>query len=104
MSHCLRLASEVITNAPLCVPTSTRTPLMPLSFLKPACELYENTARRLLRRDLFCLGRGLNLGGGIGPQHRRRNDERRKRESGANRPGKVKATTQGGRDGLAVAQ
>src|SRR5713101_7482970 len=30
MSHCLRFPSDVMTNAPLRVPTSTRTPLIPL--------------------------------------------------------------------------
>ena len=32
-SHRLRLSSDVRTNAPLRVPTSTRTPLIPYSFL-----------------------------------------------------------------------
>src|SRR5205807_4278271 len=104
MSHCLRLASEVITNAPLCVPTSTRTPLMPLSFLKPACELYENTGRRLLCRDLLFLDRGLNRGRPFGPQHSRRNQERDEGEPGADRPGKMVAAAQRGRHALAVAE
>src|SRR5437879_10485718 len=33
MSHCSRLASDVATNAPLRVPTNTRTPLIAPSFL-----------------------------------------------------------------------
>src|SRR5205085_2068318 len=33
MSHCLRLASDVRINAPLRVPTNTRTPLIPSSLL-----------------------------------------------------------------------
>src|SRR5215470_4518299 len=33
MSHCCRFASDVSMNAPLRVPTSTRTPLITYSFL-----------------------------------------------------------------------
>src|SRR5579883_1011124 len=36
-SHFSRLPSEFSTNAPLCVPTSTRTLLILFSFLTPRC-------------------------------------------------------------------
>src|ERR1700731_4729238 len=105
MSHCLRFASEVMTNAPLCVPTSTLTPLMHHSFLNPAFRFYENTARGSLRRDLFCLDRDVNLvAGGLGPENGCRDDQRDKSESCGNCPGEVEATAECGRDGLALAE
>src|SRR6202011_853804 len=104
MSHCLRFASDVMTNAPLCVPTSTLTPLMPHSFLNPAFEFYENTARRRLRRDLFVLDRDIRLSRGLRAEHRCRHDERDECESGRHCPGEVEAAAQCGRDGLALAK
>jgi hypothetical protein len=54
ISHCLGIASEVITNAPLHVPTSTTTPLISDSYL---CDVPRHnffaSARTLQRRRTF---------------------------------------------------